>query len=266
MPQLSAIHIYPVKSLGAITLQSARVEARGLRHDRRFLLVNPNGDFLTQRELPQMARLQTRILGEELEIENANGTTLQVPLSSSGARLPVQIWGDSVEAVAVGQAADAWFSEALKTRCRLVWMPDDSERRIDQNYARAGEITSFADGFPALLTSESSLADLNQRLDAPVRANRFRANLEVAGAAPWEEDGWKRFRIGEVEWENLKPCARCVITTIDPQLGARDGLEPLRTLATFRKRAGGVMFGSNLVARSFGRVQVGDRVEVLERF
>ncbi len=266
MPHLSAIFIYPVKSLGGIELQEAAVETRGLQFDRRFLIVEENGDFLTQRELPHMARLKTRLIGQELEIDGAEGAMLQVPLSPPGRRTMVRVWRDQVEAVAVGELADIWLNEALGTPCRLVWMPDDCERRVDENYALGGEITSFADGFPVLLVGENSLADLNDRLENPLPFGRFRANFHIAGAAPWEEDGWKRFRIGAVEWENLKPCARCVITTIDQQTGATDGPEPLRTLATFRKRAGGVMVGANLVARSPGRVSVGDVVEVLERF
>ena len=266
MPHLSAISIYPVKSLGGIALPCARVTPRGLKHDRRFLLVDANGNFLTQRQLPHMAGLQTRLINQELEIDGAGQAMLQVPLVPHGHEIEVNIWGDRVAAIAVGEICDAWLGEALGISCRLVWMPEKSRRLVDPNFAKQGEITSFSDGFPFLLTSETSLADLNARLDEPVPAERFRANLQVAGTHAWDEDNWKRLRIGNLEWENLKPCARCVVTTIDQQSGARDGVEPLRTLSMFRNRVGGVMFGLNLVAHSFGTIRVGDEIEILERF
>jgi hypothetical protein len=267
MLSLSGLFIYPVKSLGGISVLQAQVEERGLQYDRRWMVVDEEGFFLTQRQLPQMATISAEITNEGLLLRSPRGQLppLRVGFEAEGAAVQVQIWHDEVQAREVGAAANSWLSEALGQSCRLVWMPDDAQRLVDTKCAHNGEVTSFSDGFPFLILGQASLDDLNLRLDEPVPADRFRANFLFEGSAPFEEDGWGRFRIGEVEFEALQPCSRCVIVTTDQQIGQRVGHEPLKTLASYRTHQGRVFFAQNAVARTLGTVRVGDPIEVLTR-
>lgn len=264
---LSGLFIYPIKSLGGISVSQAVVQERGLQYDRRWLVVDKDGLFLTQRTLPQMATIRIEVTPDGLLLHSQHSAMppLQVSIEASGPLVEVQIWGDRVPALEVAPDAHTWLSEALGTNCRLVYMPDDSRRLVDAQYAHNGELTSFSDGFPFLILGQASLDDLNDRLDEPVPADRFRSNFLVSGSEAFAEDGWRRFRIGEVEFEVLKPCARCVVVTTDQQTGQRLGREPLRTLATYRNQGGKVYFAQNVVARSLGTVRVGDPIEVLSR-
>ena len=261
MFRLSGLFIYPVKSLGGISLGESPVESRGLKHDRRWLVADENGVFLTQRQLPKMAAIGTQI-GENELILSVKNEIFRVPLQIDGPMVEIQIWNDAVSAMEIENGASDWLSEILGHRCRLVAMPDDSQRKVDANYAQNGEITSFSDGFPFLILGQSSLDDLNFRLDEPVPASRFRTNFLFSGGEAFAEDNWTRFRIGEVEFEILKPCSRCVITTIDQNSGEKVGKEPLKTLSSYRAQAGKVYFAQNAVARSLGTVRVGDVIEV----
>ena len=176
------------------------------------------------------------------------------------------VWRSDCDALAVSPEADAWLSEHLGTEARLVHMPADSHRPVDPDYAvRADDEVSLADGYPLLLASEPSLADLNGRMAAPLPMDRFRPSLVVSGAPAWAEDGWRRLRVGEAVLRVVKPCGRCVTTTVDQETAAR-GKEPLTTLARFRRHPerGTVCFGWNLIPETTGTLRVGDRVEVLE--
>lgn len=254
--QLSAIHVYPIKGARAVSLTSADVVERGLLHDRRFMIVSDVGVAITQRDEPELARIGARI-EDALVVEAPSGLTLRVPLVPDGPRRPVTIWSSEVEAIEV-PAAHRFVSAILKREAHLVFMPDETRRAVKDSEA----IVSFADGYPLLLTSESSLADLNAHMGAPVPMDRFRPNLVIRGAPPWAEDAWDRIRIGEIELELPKPCDRCVVTTID-QRTAEKGREPLATLARVRARDGRVWFGENLVHKNYGSLRVGDRVQVL---
>jgi uncharacterized protein YcbX len=265
---LSEINIYPIKSLKGIALESAVVEGRGLRFDRRWMLVEPDGKFMTQRDFPVMATIETSVAGDQLVVSKG-GDELDVPFEpDSGDRLEVTIWGDSgLSAVAYNGAVSGWFSKAVGTPCKLVVMLADTNRMIERDFAvRPDDTVSFADAYPFLLLGEASVADLNTRLASPVPINRFRPNFVVAGSGAFDEDTWKRIRIGETEFHVVKPCARCVLTTVDQTSGIKDGKEPLATLASFRTRDGKVLFGQNLIAESVGSVvRVGDEIEVIER-
>lgn len=263
MFRLSGLFIYPVKSLGGISLLESKVESRGLQYDRRWLVVDENGVFLTQRQLPQMATIETRIDTNEL-ILSARNDNFRVPLETEGPNAEVRIWNDVVSAIEIQNGVEKFLSDVLGHKCRLVWMPDSSERKVEENCAKNGEITSFSDGFPFLVLGQSSLDDLNLRLDEPFPANRFRTNFLFSGGEAFAEDFWTRFRIGEVEFEILKPCSRCVITTIDQKSGDKEGKEPLKTLASYRARDGQVYFAQNAVARSFGTVRVEDEIEIIK--
>ena len=264
--KLTEINIYPLKSTRRIALRESEVLPRGLPWDRRWMLVDENGKFITARQHPRLAMVQTRIEGDSLEVGVAGRPPLRLSLRPRVQETTeVTIWKDRCPAVPVGEEADAWFSGYLGIRCRLVQMTDELVRGVNPDYGRPGDEVSFADGFPLLLITEASLADLNNRLEHPVEMRRFRPNLVVDGERPYAEDAWHRIRIGEVEFEGVKNCSRCVFTTIDPDSGIKDpGQEPLRTLSRYRKRPeGGVYFGQNLIPRSGGVIHVGDPVEVL---
>jgi uncharacterized protein len=265
---LSGLWIYPVKSLGSIALQSGEVEEQGLKFDRRWMVVDEAGQFLTQRQHPRMAALRASI-GESLEIVAPSGETLRLPLQPTGPRAQVRVWRDDVAAVDCGDEAARFLSEALQAPCRLVGMTGESHRPIDTRFALNGEITSFADGFPFLIAGQSSLDDLNDRLlekgEDSIAIERFRPNFLFKGGGAYDEDNWRVFRIGDVEFEVVKPCARCVITTLDQQSGEKRGNEPLQTLGTYRRMNGGVCFAQNVLARTFGTVRVGDEVQALTR-
>ncbi|TAL39546.1 MAG: MOSC domain-containing protein [Alphaproteobacteria bacterium] len=264
--KVESLHIYPVKGLRAVGLDAAAVEPRGLAHDRRWMLVDATGKFITQREQPKLATLKADVTDGSLRLSGEHGS-ITVPQPGAGAeRLPVILWKQNIEGYVAAPEASAWFSDFLGTPCRLVWQ-GDLPRPTSEQYA-PGHQASYADGFPLLVTVTASLDDLNRRMPQALPMNRFRPNIVISGAAPWAEDGWKKIRIGAVTLDIVKPCTRCVVTTTDQQTGAKDGNEPLNTLKTFRllRQPGltGVVFGQNAVPVVTGTVKVGDAVEVLE--
>jgi uncharacterized protein YcbX len=261
--RLSQLFIYPIKSARGVALDEARLTPRGIAHDRRFMLVDAERRFVTQRELPQLARIVPEIRGEQLRV-GWEQEVLELPLAPrAGSALRVRVWRDEVDALDLGPEASAFFSAALGQAVRLVYQPDDSHREVDPSYARAGDEVSFADGFPYLLANEASLAALNAQLDQPVSMNRFRPNLVIAGAAPYAEDAWSEIRIGDACFEVRKPCTRCAIITTDQETGTREGKEPLQTLARTRTWQGKPVFAQNALCRSGERLRRGDSVAVL---
>ncbi|MCF2501030.1 MOSC domain-containing protein [Dyadobacter chenhuakuii] len=264
--RLSEIWIYPVKSLGGIRLTEANVEERGLQYDRRWLIIDENNVFITQRVFGQMALIDVALESSGLKIFLRNNSENNVIVSyepGSGEKVSVTIWDDIVNAVTVSDEADAWLSAQLDKRVRLVMMPESTERKADPKYASNGENVSFADGFPFLVISQASLDELNSRLEEPISMVRFRPNFVIAETMPFEEDQWKRIRVGELDFEIVKPCGRCVLTTVDPATGEK-GAEPLKTLASYRRVNNKVLFGQNMVASNFGLVKEGDALEVVE--
>ncbi len=264
---LSGIHIYPVKSLRGISLPSAELTPRGLRHDRRFMLVDADNEFITQRELPQMATIATAIEGDGLRFTSAFGDSVTVALEPRPMPTrPVRVWDSVVPAHLVSAEIDEWLSEHLGVDARLVYMPDSAQRAVSPDYAKAGEIVSFADGYPLLLAGEASLADLNARIvghgGTAIGMDRFRPNLVVKGAVAFAEDDWNEFGIAEARLRGVKPCTRCQITTTDQATGEVRGAEPLRTLAMFRDSPKGVRFGMNLLPVTLGTMRVGDRLQL----
>lgn len=258
---LSQLWIYPVKSLQGIDLAEAEVTPRGFRHDRRWMIVDAAGLFITQRTIPALARIATALEPEALVLSTA-GQSVRIPFTTEGEPQRVQVWRDEVEALAISPEADAFLSEFLGTSCRLVWMPETTHRQVDLTYAQPGDITGFSDGFPFLIVGQASLDELNSRLDEPVPMNRFRPNLVVEGSAPFAEDTWRHLQIGDIPFEIVKPCSRCTMTTTDQISGDRQSPEPLRTLALFRNFDGKVMFGQNALPRATGPLRLGDRVQV----
>ena len=265
---VSALNVYPVKGLRGIALQEARCTDRGIEHDRRWMVVDRERVFLSQRVEPKMATVWTEIDGDELVLSAPDETEIRLPLRPRGqSKLRVQVWSATCDAVSVSQEADEWLSRYLGVECALVYMPDESKRFSNPQMAGEGKRVAFADGYAYLLASDSSLADLNARLLAKdhsaVPMNRFRPNIVVEGAAPWAEDGWKDLALGDAALRAAKPCGRCQVTTTDQATGEVRGPEPLATLSTFRESAQfGVQFGMNLVSVREGIVRVGDTVEL----
>jgi uncharacterized protein len=261
---LSGLYVYPIKSMGGIPLEAWDVDGRGLRYDRRWMLVDEDGWFISQRELPRMALIGVRIEPDRLVVVAPGMPLLELSLgTTTGKTIPARIWDDVVEASPVGDDADRWFGEFLGVRCRLAFLPDESVRPVDPDYGETGDQVGLADGFPFLLISEASLADLNARLEQPLPMNRFRPNLVIGGCEPFAEDGWSRVRIGSITFRVVKPCSRCAITTVD-QTTVVTGKEPLRTLARFRKVGNKVLFGQNLIHDGTGTLHTGDPVEILQ--
>ncbi len=260
MLQLSEIWIYPIKSITGIQLREANVLQRGFEFDRRWMIVDNNNTFLSQRTYPELALLELTISDSSLQISKRSNPEdkIKTPLFPALLQeIEVTIWNDKVFAWTVDPATDAWLSEFLNQSVKLVYMGDKAERQIDLKYSDEGENVSFADGYPYLLISESSLADLNERLKEPVSMRRFRPNLIVSGAAAFEEDTWSKIQIGELTFRVVKPCARCVLITVDPQT-AEKGAEPLKTLSTYRFENNKVLFGQNLIADEPGILKQGD--------
>ncbi|MEE9342988.1 MAG: MOSC domain-containing protein [Gammaproteobacteria bacterium] len=261
--KLTEINIYPIKSTRRIALEHAVVEPRGLMFDRRWMLIDSRGDFITARQEPMLATVETALNNDFLTVSGGNQSALRIPLHPDGSSIKSTIWQDTVNAVVVSEAADQWFSDFIKQPCRLVCLPDSVTRQVDQQYGQPQDQVSFADGFPLLLISQASLDDLNGRLEGPVSMRRFRPNVVVSGCEPFAEDNWQRIRIGEVEFAGVKACSRCIFTTIDPDTGTKDPRqEPLRTLGTYRRREKGVFFGLNLIPMGAGNLRVGDRVNL----
>ncbi len=264
---LSGLFIYPIKSLGGLALREAALTPRGLRHDRRWLLVDDDARFLTQREHPEMALLSLEAAYNGFVVRHRQRPELlplYVPFEATPDKtLFVRIWDDLVFAWRGAPQADAWFSEALGRACRLVYMSDMARREVEPEKNPPGTLVSFADSYPYLLTSEESLARLNDKLTEPVPMDRFRPNLVVRGAAPDAEMSWHRLRVGGHEFRSVDGCGRCVVTTIDQTTALKNPLrEPLRTLATYRQRGSSIKFGQNVTGPVDGHLRLGDAVEI----
>ncbi|GMQ30422.1 MOSC domain-containing protein [Algoriphagus confluentis] len=263
---LQDIFIYPIKSLGGIRLEEGQVEERGFRYDRRWMLVDETGRFVSQREFSTLALLQVEVREDSLFVFHKADPNkqLQIPLDrAEGKELLVTIWDDEVMAKVVNEESGKWFSDFLGFKVDLVVMPEWSRRAVDPRYAVNQESVSFADGMPYLIISQESLNDLNSRLETPVPMNRFRPNLVFSGEEAFLEDKLRKIRIGAVDFQIIKPCARCVMTTVDQTSGEK-GKEPLKTLSTYRTVNNKVMFGQNAVALNLGVVKVGDELISLD--
>jgi len=269
MLHLSALYRYPLKSCKAEPLRQASFDALGLTGDRRWMLVDEsNGRFFTQRALPQMSQLSVLWNGRGGVTLSAPGVeALEVPLPEDleGNLRGVTVWRDTLRVPDAGDEAARWVSEFIGKPARMVHMPQERARWLPSGYGTVEDKVAFADGFPLLLIGQASLDDLSAKIGRPQEMLRFRPNLVVEGAEAFAEDGWKRIRIGGLEFRLLKGCSRCILTTIDPATGERsEDREPLSTLKTYREKEGEVWFGQNMVNDGPGVVEVGMEVEVLE--
>ena len=260
--ELTQLTCYPLKSAAGIRVNSWQVDDFGLVHDRRWMVVDARGLLVSQRTHPRLALVRPEVRGDRLVLTAPGAPPLELSLRPTGSVLvKATVWDDTCDAIWLGPRPAQWLTEVLGSPCELVYMPDATVRPADPAYAEDGIRVSFADGFPFLLISEESLADLNSRLTRPLPMNRFRPNLVMAGGEPYEEDTLERFVAGGIAFRVVKPCDRCVVTTTDQETTER-GVEPLRTLATYRRQPGGVMFGQNVVHFGTGRLTVGAPVEV----
>lgn len=260
---LSHIFIYPIKSLGGISVDSAYADKQGLKYDRRYLLVDETGMFITQRDFPQLALLKLSIIENGFNVLNTmDSSQTVIPFESdSKENLSVKIWDDVCNAVMVSKDLNNWFSSAINKKCSLVYMSDDEKRLVEKKYINEEHIVSFADAYPFLIIGLASLEDLNSRLERPVPMNRFRTNFVFTGGNPYEEDYWKDFKISDAKFKAVKPCARCVITTTDQDTAERS-VEPLKTLSDYRKINNKVMFGMNVVCNKPGIVSINQKIEL----
>jgi uncharacterized protein len=285
-PYLASIHIYPLKAGRAVDLHESQVEPWGLAGDRRWLVVDDVGRFVSQREEPALARVTVRYVAApgpdraarparvaaDLVAVSAAGhppLTIAAPSEPDGAEmLWVAVWSSKIRAAAAGAEADDWFSDFLGRAVRLVHLDDPTRREVDHNYGAPGDRVSFADGYPLLLTTVGSLDALGRWLiedgHPPVPMNRFRPNVVIAGATPWAEDGWRRIRIGAVRFRVVKPCGRCQVTTIDQATAVR-GRQPLQMLGRRRRFGQQLVFGQNMIPDAPGAIRVGDPVQILEQ-
>lgn len=257
---LSEIWIYPVKSLGGIRVSSAVVREKGLLHDRRWMLIDEKGRFITQRSVPAMALFKVQMLESSLGVTFENDF-LEVPFAQAvtGLDRPATIWDDAVAVREAPERVHRWFSDRMGFSCRLVAFPESNPRLVDSTYRLAEESVSLADGYPLLIIGQASLDDLNTRLQKPVSMRRFRPNLVFKGGSPYEEDQWRNFRVGKNAMVGVKPCARCVLTTVDPETG-NTGKEPLLTLSRYRRKNENIYFGQNVIPVDFGEIHEGDEI------
>lgn len=262
---LTEIWIYPIKSLGGIRLDKAKVLGKGLQSDRRWMLIDQAGIALTQRAHPTMALFKAEIHGEQLSIvytkdqKQISSTKFRMATSRHETPITARVWDDEVQVFEVDAVVSDWFSRHLEFTCRLVAFPEENPRRVDPRYTVENEQVSLADAYPFLIIGQSSLNDLNKRLSHAVPMNRFRPNFVFAGGDPYIEDQWRNLSIGRIPFVAVKQSDRCVLTTVN-QDTAQKGAEPLRTLSGYRKVGNKVFFGQNLVALGEGEVSVGDAV------
>jgi uncharacterized protein YcbX len=262
--RLSAINLYPVKGIRGISAARADVAAAGLVHDRRWIIVDDEGLFISQRSHPRLALLAGDFQDDQLVLSTPDGESRHLETPDGARRIKVHVWNDHVHAAASDPGTDRWLSRFLDHPCHLAYMDDRCVRPISSSGGRPDEEVSFADGYPCLLVSNASLEDLNSRLSTPLPMDRFRPNLVVEGCDAFAEDGWRRISIGDAVFRNAGPCARCSVTTVDQATGVQTSDEPLRTLAAYRKTEKGVIFGVNLVPENSAVLDLGSPLTILE--
>ena len=280
--KVSSLHIYPVKSTAGISLPNAKVEELGLTFDRRFIVSDPSGQFITARTEPRLCLVQAKLINQGLELSAPTMSTLTLSYEEfTNQYQNVTVWGDEIDGQLCSNGANAWFSDYLQRPCKLLFFGQGSHRERKPNTDKARKI-AFADGYPLLLISQASLDNLNSRLvdkrlgdsilaikrqQQSVSMAQFRPNIVVDNCLPFAEDGWLHIRIGEVELKVSKPCERCIFTTVNPQNGEKHPQqEPLRTLKSFRQNHNGeVLFGQNLIALNSGQIHLGDKLTVISK-
>jgi len=270
---VSELAIYPVKSLAQVRINESRVDDFGLHNDRRWMVVDQQGRFITQRQQSRMCLIQVTFLVPSTADKQSSATAIQLSapgMPSITVEIPISkkfelvtVWNDQCNAIDCGSDVANWLSEFLSVTCKLVYFSEDEIRQVDQTFAQPNDRTAFSDGFPILLLSQASLDDLNSRLVDAIPMKRFRPNIVVSGCDAFEEDNWKLIRIGELFLRIVKPCSRCVIPSINTDTGERNK-EPTKTLLQFRQRDNKIYFGQNVITNGPGFLSVGDEIEIIE--
>ncbi len=262
MPVLGNIFIYPVKSLAGIQVSSWQVNEKGLLHDRKWMLIDSNKQFLSQRRLPKMALIKTQLTETKLLLSTATSGSISLPLyPSEGTNIVSTIWKDQCLSKTVSKEADHWLSDFLEIKCQLVYQPDKVVRAVDPDYANHSDKVNFSDGFPFLITSDASLNSLNQAMDLQLPMQRFRPNLVISQCKSYAEDSWRKITINNISFRLPKPCSRCSVPTIDTET-AQTSKEPLTTLNRIRKWNKQVFFGQNALHDNPGILSINDVVQI----
>lgn len=268
MIKISQLYTYPVKSLGGIQLKASELSPFGLKHDRRWMIVDNNGKFISQRESCKMATINTAIKDDELVLSH-NNSEITVPSIDDGCdELLVSIWSDTFKATHVSQLVDKWLTDILGQDCQLVYMDDTVQRQIDVDFAPKGQNVSFADAYPILVISQASIDDLNAKLDILVNINRFRANIIVSGTKPFAEDNWNDLSINSLKYKAVKLCSRCIIPSINQETGEQDQVKMLAVLNRYRKIDKKIKFGQNIIYKNVNiinqqTISCGDEIKLI---
>jgi uncharacterized protein YcbX len=259
--QVQELVVFPIKSLRGISVPSAKVAKRGLTHDRRWMLVDEEGKFLTARRISRMVLIDTGFTANGIQVGFKGKPGLEIPFETASDSREVQVWNSICNAYRVSTTADAWFSDVLDLDCSLVYMPEETQRPISSLAAEEGDIVGFADSNPILVAGQASIDDLNSKLPEPIPIRRFRANVILSGSAPFAEDEWSEIAVGDVKLRKTNRCARCAVPTIDIETGVSSD-EPLRTLNAYRNFDNKVWFGCFYAPDTLGEISVGDPVTV----
>ncbi|MES2780479.1 MAG: MOSC N-terminal beta barrel domain-containing protein [Bacteroidota bacterium] len=260
---VTGIYIYPVKSLAGISLESAYLCSTGLQYDRRWMLVDANHQFMTQRDEKRLCLFTPSIHPTHFTIRYEQDQVNIPHTLETGTTLIVKVWDNEVEAIKAPENLNQWFSNHLKKEVMLVYMPDTTHRGINPNHVIDNEQVGFADGYPVLMIGEASLQLLQSKVNEPIPMDRFRPNIVFSGEEAHEEDFWQYFTINDRTFRGIKQCKRCVVTTINQQTAIANA-EPLKTLATYRKLDSHIMFGQNIAGPHAGIISVGDAITVID--
>ena len=258
---VSGLRIYPIKSFGGISLEISIVERSGLQHDRKWMLVDQDGRFMSQRSDTRLALFRLHLAPGGFTVSRPDSEQCFVPFETTGQKRLVSVWKSECEALQVSEEVDQWFSDYLNQKCSLVTMPESFQRQTSLDYTQPGDHTGFADAFQVLVAGEASLEDLNSKLSTPVPMNRFRPNIVICGSSPFEEDTWNGFELGGVPFRFAKICGRCAVTATNQETG-EVGVEPLKTLAAYRKFDSNVYFGAYFVPENGGEIRVGQKLDL----
>lgn len=260
---ISELTIYPIKSARGISLDSMQLQTMGPECDRRWMVIDKNNTFITQRKVSKMSLINVELTQQGIRLSTDGMASCSVTKPNSGETFDSSVWGSDVQGLDCGDEVAIWLSDFLSKDCRLIYMPDDFNRAVNTDFASKQEQVGFADGFPLLITSQASLDDFNNKLDNKISMDRFRPNIVISGNQAYAEDQWQIIAIGDIEFSLVKPCSRCIMPSINPQTGVKE-MAVNKALQTYRRRDRETFFGQNALYNRFGSISIGDEVTVLK--
>ena len=260
---VSSLSIYPVKSARGVSLKSMRLNSMGPECDRRWMVIDNSGAFVTQRKVPKMSQINIELIKSGIRLSADGFSSCFVTRQDKERVLTSSVWGAEVEGHDCGDDVALWLSDFLSKDCRLIYMPDNFKREVDNNFARNQELLAFADGFPLLICSQASLDDFNNKLGYKISMNRFRPNIVISGNQAYAEDHWHTIAINGIEFSLVKPCSRCIIPSINPQTGVKE-MAVNDALQAHRRRGQDTFFGQNALYNKLGTIQIGDEVKIVK--